>query len=58
MALQVSDEAAGLAHPACPGAIADPGGALDILVRAHVVDQRDETVIEHGEVAAENLFGR
>ena len=33
------------------------GGTLHVLVGSHVVDQRDEAVVEHGEIAAQDLFG-
>ncbi len=57
VAPQVADEAAGLADLAGAVAVADAGGALDVLVAAHVVDQGDEAVVEDGEVAAEDLLG-
>ena len=38
-------------------AVADPGGALHVLVGAHVVDQGHEAVVQDGEVAAQNLLG-
>jgi hypothetical protein len=57
VAPQVADQAAGLAHLAGAVAVADPGGALDVLVAAHVVDQRHEAVVEDGEVPAEDLLG-
>ncbi len=58
VAAEVADEAPGLAHLPGPVAVADPGRPLDVLVAAHVVDQRHEAVVEDGEVAAEDLLGR
>ena len=37
-------------------AVADPGGVLDALVAAHIVDERYEPVVEDREVAAEDLL--
>ena len=56
-ALQVADQAPGLADPARAGTVADAGGVFDVPIRAHVVHQRDEAVVEHGEVAAQYFFG-
>src|SRR5689334_4104466 len=57
MAAQVPDEPPRLARPSRPVAVRDARGALDVLVGAHVVDERDEAVIEDREVAAEDLLG-
>ena len=57
MALQIAHQAPGLAHLPGAGAVAHPGGALDGGIGTHVVHQRHEAVVQHGEVAAEYLLG-
>ena len=50
-------------QPACQAAlartetVADPRSPLDVLVGAHVVDQRDKTMVQHREVKSQNLLG-
>src|SRR5262249_36178776 len=55
---EIADEPARLARPPCAVAIRHAGRALDVLVRAHVVDQRDEAVVQHREVEPEDLLRR
>jgi len=52
-----AQEAARQARLSGAVAVAHARRALDALVRAHVIDQRDEAVIENREVEAEQLFG-
>ncbi len=54
---QVSDKTPRLRY--LPGAesVTDACRALDVFVRAHVVDQGDETVIKYRKISTENLFG-
>ncbi|MBW3535477.1 MAG: alanine--tRNA ligase, partial [Gemmatimonadetes bacterium] len=57
VAAQVADEPAGLGRAPRAVAVAHAGGTLHVLVGAHVVDQRHEAVVQHGEVAAQDLLG-
>src|SRR5690242_20929750 len=54
---QVADEPPRLARPARAVAVRDARRALDVLVGAHVVDERDEAVVEDREVEPEDLLG-
>src|SRR5581483_4011979 len=53
---QVAEQAACLALLARAVTVADARGALDALVRAHVVDERHEPMVENGKIQAEDLF--
>jgi len=54
---QVADQPAGLAGFSRSVTVTDPGGALDVFVGAHVIHERNEAVIEHGKISAENFLG-
>ena len=56
VAAKVADESPGLGAFPRPEPVAHPGRPLDIRVRPHVIDERDEPVVENGEVAAQDLF--
>jgi hypothetical protein len=57
MAAEIADQPARLARAARAVAVRDARRALDVLVGSHVVDERDEAVVEDGKVQAEDLFG-
>lgn len=57
MSTQVADEPPGCGTLPRPEAVAHPRCPLNVFIRPHVVDQRDESVVQHGEVATQNLFG-
>jgi len=54
---EVADQTAGGASLTSSGAVADPRGTLDVLIRAHVVHQRDEPVVQHRKISTEDLLG-
>ena len=57
VAAEVADEPARLARAARAVAVRHPRRSFDVLVGAHVVDERHEAVVEDGEVEAEDLLG-
>src|SRR5690606_28413808 len=57
MASEVAEQPPREARASGAVAVGDPSGALDARVRAHVVHERDEPMIEDGEVEAEDLLG-
>ena len=56
VSLQVADESPRRGLLAGAISIAHPGGALDVLIGAHVIHERHKAVVEHGKVASEDLF--
>jgi hypothetical protein len=46
MPAKITDETAGRGLLPGPVAVADPGGPLHVFIGAHVVDERDEAVVE------------
>ena len=58
VAPQIAHETARLADAARAGPVADASRRLHVGIRAHVVDERDESVVEDGEIPAEDLLGR
>src|SRR5437764_14035445 len=57
VAAEVADEAARLARAPRAVAVRHACRPLDVLVGAHVVDERDEPVVEDREVEPEALLG-
>src|SRR5207244_7391429 len=57
MAAEVADEPPRLARPPRPVAVRHARRALDVLVRAHVVDEGDEAVGADREDETEELYG-
>ena len=53
---QIPDQTPSLAYLPGAVAIADAGGPFHVVVRAHVVDQGHETVVENGKIPPENLL--
>ena len=58
VAPQIPHETASLADATRAGPVADASRRLHVGVRAHVVDERDESVVEDGEIPAKDLLGR
>src|SRR5437870_7014866 len=56
VAPEVADQPARLAGAAGPVAVRHTRRALDVLVGAHVVDERHEAVVENREVKPEDLL--
>src|SRR5688500_10214987 len=54
---EVADQAARLRRLPRAVAVGNARRALDRVVASHVVDQRDEAVVEDGEIAAQDLLG-
>jgi hypothetical protein len=57
MSPQVTHETPSLGHLPRAEAVAHASSPFHIFVGTHVIDERNETMVQHGEVTAQDFFG-